>query len=46
MRLEQLRRDHHADPTTLEHPDFLLSLGEGRLEETGNNDVLLPFAKI
>ncbi len=42
MRLEQLGRDPHADPTTLEYPDFLLRLGEGRLEETGDNDVLLP----
>ncbi len=42
MRLELLLRDHHADPTTLEHPDFLLRLGEGRLEETDDNDVFLP----
>ena len=42
MRLEQLRNDPQAHSSTLQSPDFLLRVGEGRLEETSDNDVLLP----
>ncbi len=43
IRREQLRTDLPADPSTLRYPDFLLRLGEGRLEETDDNHVLLLY---
>ena len=42
MRLQQLRIDPSADAASLECSDFLLRLGEGRLQATDEDDVTLP----
>ncbi len=39
MRLQQLRNDPNADPSALQFPEFLLSLGERRLVQNDMNDV-------
>ena len=42
MRLQKLRNDPNSDPSALQFSEFLLRLGEGRLEQNDMNDVQLP----
>ncbi len=42
MRLKALKDDPRVEPTALEYPEFLLSVGEGRQEQDEDSNIDLP----
>ena len=42
MRLQTIRYDQETDAAVLEHPNFLLTVGGGKLKQTEDPFILLP----